>query len=228
MSVDTFPDAIAAALLPLADASRAAAMQAYMRGQFEFIGIPTPRRRAATAALIRPPQASAVLLESAAALWAMAPREFQYVAVDLLARHWRALGLAQVDALLALAQRRAWWDTVDALAGIVGDIVRTAGKAGQAAQPMMDTALRHDNLWVRRIAMLHQLGWRADTDVDRLFAYARQLASEEDFFIRKAIGWALRDYARHDPAAVREFLRNSGRQLSALSVREAAKHLPPL
>lgn len=228
MSVDTFPAAIAATLLPLADVSRAAAMRAYMRGQFEFIGIPTPLRRVATAALIRQPQAPAVLLASAEALWTMAPREFQYVAVDLLARHWRALGLAQVDDLLALARRRSWWDTVDALAGVVGDIVRAASKAGQPAQQRMDTALRDENLWIRRIAMLHQLGWRADTDVTRLFAYALQLAPEEDFFIRKAIGWALRDYARHDPAAVREFLVHSGRQLSALSIREAAKHLPPL
>jgi 3-methyladenine DNA glycosylase AlkD len=90
----------------------------------------------------------------------------------------------------------------------------------------MDAALEHADFWLRRIAMLHQLGWRADTDVERLFGYARQLAPEAEFFIRKAIGWALRDYARHDPAAVGDFLARHAGVLSPLTRREAGKHLP--
>jgi 3-methyladenine DNA glycosylase AlkD len=89
----------------------------------------------------------------------------------------------------------------------------------------MDVALRHPNMWVRRVAMLHQLGWRAETDTSRLFFYASELAAEPDFFIRKAIGWALRDYARHDPQAVRSFLQDARDRFSPLSIREAAKHL---
>jgi 3-methyladenine DNA glycosylase AlkD len=73
--------------------------------------------------------------------------------------------------------------------------------------------------------MLHQLGWRLDTDTMRLFGYAQQLSDDKDFFIRKAIGWALRDYARWNPQAVTAFLVEHRDTLSRLSVREAAKHL---
>lgn len=89
----------------------------------------------------------------------------------------------------------------------------------------MDDCLAHTHLWVRRVAMLHQLGWKAHTDQHRLFRYALALASEKDFFIRKAIGWALRDHARHQPDAVRAFLAQHAQHLSDLTRREAGKHL---
>jgi 3-methyladenine DNA glycosylase AlkD len=89
----------------------------------------------------------------------------------------------------------------------------------------MDVWLKHPSHWVRRSAMLHQLGWRLDTDTTRLFGYATQLADEKEFFIRKAIGWALRDYARWNPQAVTDFLVEHRASLSGLTVREAAKHL---
>jgi 3-methyladenine DNA glycosylase AlkD len=89
----------------------------------------------------------------------------------------------------------------------------------------MDECLVHPDLWVRRVAMLHQLGWREQTDQERLFSYALTLAPEKDFFIRKAIGWALRDHARTRPDAVRAFLAQHADRLSGLTVREAGKHL---
>lgn len=125
--------------------------------------------------------------------------------------------IEDIPALLELAQKKSWWDTVDGLAGIVGDILK-----GQ--HDHMDAALAHKNIWLRRIAMLHQLGWRDRLNQPRLFSYALALSSEKEFFIQKAIGWALRDYAWHDPDAVREFLKASAR-LPALSYREANKHL---
>jgi 3-methyladenine DNA glycosylase AlkD len=73
--------------------------------------------------------------------------------------------------------------------------------------------------------MIHQLGWKSQADEERLFAYAVALAPETDFFIRKAIGWALRDHARARPQAVRSFLKKHQTQLSSLTVREAGKHL---
>ena len=93
------------------------------------------------------------------------------------------------------------------------------------AEKSMDQALAHANLWVRRVAMLHQLGWRAQTDQERLFRYALTLSPETDFFIRKAMGWALRDHARTQPEAVRAFLMEHASQLSGLTRREAGKHL---
>jgi len=220
----TFVADVAAALHHAADPSRTPAMQAYMRNQFDFLGIPTPRRRAATASLLRAfqPGTSRELLDAARMLWQQPEREFQYVAVDLLARYRKTLSPADFPALLALVRKKAWWDSVDGLAVVVGSIVR---RYPRKAQPIMDRAVFDRNLWIRRVAMLHQLGWRADTDTKRLYAYAEQLGSEKDFFIQKAIGWALRDYARHDPEAVRAFLRRAGARLYALSVREASRHL---
>jgi len=227
MTPQRFRTAVEAALAPLASAERRDPMQAYMKGRFTFLGVQTPQRRAATMPLIRAQRApeAAWLLDTASALWQCAAREYQYVAVDLLARHHRQLCLAQVPPLLALARDKAWWDSVDGLAGVIGDVLRAACRDAATAQTVMDAALTHQDFWVRRIAMLHQLGWRADTDAERLFDYARRLAPEPEFFIRKAIGWALRDYARQDPAAVRGFVAQMGDALSPLSRREAIKHI---
>ncbi|NMG36889.1 DNA alkylation repair protein [Azoarcus sp. TTM-91] len=222
----TYLEAVRGMLAGHADASRAEAMRAYMRGRFLFLGVPMPLRRSATAAFCRQPLEAQALLGVADALWTLPEREYHYVAVDLLARQWKTLTPAHVEALLALAARGAWWDTVDSLAGVVGDLLRRARRSGAVdAQSGMDDALQHENLWRRRVAMIHQLGWRAETDSGRLFRYALALAGEPDFFIRKAIGWALRDYARHDPAAVLAFLQGEGGRLSSLSRREAGRHL---
>jgi len=212
-------------LAALADPARAADMSAYLRNQFPFLGIPTPARRAALKPLLKVDFDQKRLLTVADQLWRLPEREYRYAAVDLLARHAGRLDLNAIASLLALAQREPWWETVDGLAGIVGNVVRTARRNDPDAQVTMDAALRHDCLWVRRIAMIHQLGWRLETDSARLFDYAETLAPEGDFFIRKAIGWALRDYARWRPQAVREFVAAMGGRLSPLSAREAIRRI---
>jgi len=103
--------------------------------------------------------------------------------------------------------------------------LRAAVQKKSNAAKVMDAWLEHPNFWVRRSAMLHQLGLRLDTDATRLFGYAQKLADEKEIFIRKAIGWALRDYARWNPQAVTNFLGQHCTNLSGLTVREAAKHL---
>ena len=225
MTTETFVLSVRDALTPLANAQKAAEMRAYMREQFNFLGIAAVPRRQATAPFVRAKQRPEELIDSATRLWALPQREYQYIALDLLGRHRKILNLHHVDDLLSLSQQRSWWDTIDALADVVGDIVRAACKTEPEAQAAMDAALIHEDKWVRRIAMLHQLGWSTETDVARLFDYAMTLAPETDFFIRKAIGWALRDYARHDPQAVRDFLALNRNRLSGLTTREAAKHL---
>ena len=221
--VQEFCDDIGAALRAVADADRVPAMRAYLRDQFDFLGIPTPQRRLAVRALLQAQRGSgpAALLARAQALWELPQREYQYVAIDLLALHWKELSTDHLPALLALVQRKSWWDSVDGLAGVTGDVLRHAHHG-------MDAALQHGDLWVRRVAMLHQLGWRERTDTARLYAYALALGHEKEFFIQKAIGWALRDYARHDANGVRDFLDRERRHLSALSYREAYKHLGSL
>lgn len=217
--------AIEQALRALANPDVAAPMRAYMKNQLSFLGIQAATRRAAVAALgaWRPPHDE--LLATAHALWALPEREFRYAAVDALARHHKRLSLSDLPVLLALAQREPWWDTVDALAGVVGDVLKAALPTSPDAQTCMDQALHHPSLWVRRIAMLHQLGWREATDTSRVFAYAQALAPDTDFFMRKAIGWALRDLARTQPERVRQFVDEHATTLSPLTRREATKHI---
>jgi 3-methyladenine DNA glycosylase AlkD len=165
------------------------------------------------------------LLAVAQALWSSAEREYQYTAVDVLAKYHARLGPENIADLLKLAQQKSWWDTVDGLAGIVGDVLRQHLTDNRQVQASMDVALGHTNFWIRRIALLHQLGWREKTDTERLFHYALSLAHEKEFFIRKATGWALRDYAWHDPALIRDFLVEHKQKFSTLTCREAGKNL---
>ena len=214
---------------PLKEMARARGMSAYMKRQFQYMGIQTPRRRELTRPLMQELKGTspAQLIKLANDLWEMPEREYQYVAVDLLDKYRSVFEPRHIAGLLKLAQKKSWWDSVDGLATIVGSIVRQHRAADATVHSLMDGAVKHKNLWVRRIAMIHQRNWREETDAKRLFAYARSLAPEKDFFIRKAIGWALREYAKHDPKAVYKFVDQMGVQLSPLSRREATKHRAP-
>ena len=219
--------AIEARLRPLADPERAAPMRAYLLGQFDFLGIATPVRRAAIKDLVAQalPDAATVLA-TADLLWRRPERELRYAAIDLLRRQQRHLDPSHLPAIQALLLREPWWETVDGLVAVIGAILRTARKTDDGAQAVMDDWVAHPVFWVRRAALLHQLGWRLETDAARLGAYCGQLAGEREFFIRKAIGWALRDYARWDPDFVRAFVADHAGRLSALTVREACRRLP--
>ena len=212
------------ALLSHANPQKAQAMADYQRGQFAFIGLPAPERRALVKSLGWKKFPRTELLALVQACWELPQREFQYVAVDLLAAHHKLLQTEDIALLLALAQQRSWWDSVDGLAGVMGDLLFRLRSTDAGVIATMDAAIRHENFWVRRIAMLHQLGWREATDTQRLFDDALRLSHEKEFFIRKAIGWALRDYARTVPVAVRSFVLAHHDQLSPLSQREALKH----
>lgn len=218
--------AVEEALRPLANVQQAVPMRAYMLDQFVFLGIRTTPRRQALRGL---PRLSVwrqdEWLALAEALWRLPEREFRYVAIDMLAKHHKRLDEHALPRILELLQADSWWDTVDGLAGVVGDILLRERLKQPKVQTHMDVCLMHPHLWVRRLAMLHQLGWKSQTDQPRLFRYALTLADEKDFFIRKAIGWALRDHARTQPDAVREFLNQHAPQLSGLTRREAGKHL---
>jgi 3-methyladenine DNA glycosylase AlkD len=230
MTPTHYVKAVEVALRPLADPMRASAMSDYLLGQFPFLGLAAPVRRAVVKPLAVAPFASeADLLQAARLLWRKPEREFRYTAVDLLRQQHRLLTPAALPQLQKLLLDAPWWETVDGLSAVVGRVLRTARDLSQNPlhdpQTTMDAWLAHPSVWVRRSAMLHQLGWRLDTDPQRLQNYALQLADEKEFFIRKAIGWALRDYARWNPQWVRSFLATHGKLLSALTLREAGKHL---
>ena len=222
MRVETYYHQIQTTFIAQANAENASAMRSYLRDQFDFLGIKTPLRRALIKDLGKVDFNLTDLEQLVRALWLLPEREYQHAAIDLLTTHKKKLSLFQLGFLLGLAQEKSWWDSVDGLASVTNDILFTS--RAQGSQLHMDEAVKHPNMWVRRIAMIHQLGWRLETDQTRLFSYAQELAHEEDFFIRKAIGWALRDYARWQPDAVAEFVETHRSQLSNLSVREALKH----
>ncbi|MEY9871439.1 3-methyladenine DNA glycosylase AlkD [Streptacidiphilus sp. MAP12-33] len=207
-----------------ADAEQAVRQSAYLRDQFAFLGLPTPERRVLSrtvlAGAVKPDQdvCASVALQA----WRLPEREYQYFAVDHLRRHIKVCDASFLPVAAHLIVTRSWWDTVDHLAAhVVGRLV--AADARLVAE--MDAWITASNLWLARTALLHQLTYRENTDAERLFAYCRTQSGHRDFFVRKAIGWALRTYAATDPDAVRSFLAAEGNRLSPLSIREASKHL---
>jgi 3-methyladenine DNA glycosylase AlkD len=206
------------------DPVRATAMTAYMRDRFPFLGLPAPRLRALSRTVLSglPTPTPDELREIALACWQRPEREFQYFACDYLRAHVAVAGPAFLPVARHLITTKPWWDTVDALATrFVGDLVRR--QPALAAE--MDAWSADDDMWLVRTAILHQLHYGPATDTARLFGYCTAQAGHRDFFVRKAIGWALRHYARTDPDAVRRYLAADGDRLSPLSVREASKHL---
>ncbi len=211
------------ALEAVADPERAPQMAAYMKDRFPFLGVAAGPRRQAQ----RPTMAAsrnlteAQLLELAQQCWAEPEREFQYVATDILRKWQSTLTPAALPDLKDLIETRSWWDTVDGMAAwVVGPLVLRH----PSLRSTMDDWIGDPDLWVRRTAILHQLGHKEATDEDRLFRYVAETANETEFFIRKASGGALRQHARIAPDRVRAFVDDHP-ELSGLTRREARKHL---
>ena len=209
---------------PHRDRTRARQMKAYMRDQFPFLGIMKPERvqltREALTGLGRPSEKDVAAVANAG--WKRAEREYQYAAIWYVRRNAAVLGPGFLDTAKRLIVQKSWWDTVDDLAAnVVGGLV--AGYPELTST--MDDWIASKNIWLARTALIHQLRYRADTDADRLFAYCLRRAKDTDFFIRKAIGWALREYTKTDGKTVVRFLRENGAALSGLSRNEAMKWL---
>ena len=218
----TVLDRLTAAFEPRRDPGRAAQMTAYLRGQFPFLGIMKPERvalsREAIAGLDRPTERD--LADVAAACWKRAEREYQYAGIWYVRRHGSALGAGFIGKAERLVVTKSWWDTVDDLAAnVVGELVKRHPELHRE----MDRWIESENIWLARAAILHQLRYRSDTDAARLFAYCLRRATDREFFIRKAIGWALREYTKTDHRAVLAFLRENDASLATLSKREAMK-----
>jgi len=202
------------------DPVRAAGMSAYMRDQFPFLGIPGPERSALERTVFRTvgPLDESALALAARALWALPEREYQYAACALLARNNKRLAPEFIAVARELVTTKSWWDTVDTLAShVVGGIIRHH----REAQQEMDLWIESPDHWVARTALLHQLRFKGETDAARLFRYCELRAADKEFFIRKAIGWALREYSKTDADAVRAFVAGHEATLSGLSKREA-------
>lgn len=206
------------------DRKRAEAMSRYMRDGFAFYGIQAPAQREiardATSGMSAP--TSSELRAVALSCWKRHEREWQYFACGYLRRHISVASPSFLPTLRRLITTKSWWDTVDSLAGrSVGPLVLSSPKLARE----MDVWIESENFWIARSALLHQLFFRSATDADRLFSYCLRRAGDTEFFIRKAIGWALREYSKTDERAVRRFVREHASDLSGLSKREALKWL---
>lgn len=209
-----------------ANPEKAKGMQAYMKSSMPYYGINMPELRAISRRVFDGAELScdewrSMILE----LWRGAKRrEERYVALYLLdQRRFRAcLGPDVMPMLEEMVVTGAWWDYVDEVAHVVRDILRAHPRR---MKPLMRMWSTDPNLWKRRVSIICQLGFKGETDLDLLYANIGPNLGDRDFFIRKAIGWALRQYAWTNPDEVARYVRANESRLSGLSKREALKNI---
>jgi 3-methyladenine DNA glycosylase AlkD len=198
-------------------------MSAYMKHVAPFLGVrSSPRRRAlANAWSSLPPPNSDELGEASVLLTTQREREFHYAAADLIERYLRVTDeyflSTYVEPLLTTTP---WWDTVDGL----GSVAVSPLCWRYDARDIVLAWSASENLWLNRAAIQHQRGWKRDTDVAFVLSLCDAHSARREFFVAKAIGWALRDLSRVDPAAVRRFLL-AHPDLSPVAMREARRGL---
>ena len=205
----------------VADKEVAEGAAAYMRNQFEFLGIKTPLRRELSKDLINQTKSFSEkeLITFCKELWAQPEREFQYVACDILAKNAKRLspGYVKRDAKWFITNK-SWWDSVDS--------IRTSVEIVVASNPDLEATMfdwiKSKNIWLVRSALIHQLTLRNKTNSTRLFALCELKAEEKEFFIAKGLGWALRSYSYIDPKAVKKFIKDHP-ELTPLAKREGMK-----
>jgi 3-methyladenine DNA glycosylase AlkD len=219
-----FVQALEQAFANKQDHTIAQKQSAYMRNQFSFFGIPTPFRNTIQTVVFKDYRSLSEqeLIPILKQLWLKEEREFQYAALDLALLHRKKLSPQALPLFEYMIRTKSWWDTVDHLASnLVGHLL----KAHPPLIEVADTWVHDPYLWIRRSALLFQLKWKSATDTQRLFHYSKELAHEKEFFIRKAIGWALRQHSKTDPTAVASFISQHRGLLSPLSIKEASKYI---
>ena len=209
-----------------ADPVRAAGMQAYMKSTMPYYGIRLPQVRAICGEVF---DGEAMTCEEwkdmIVAVWRGAKRrEERYAAVHMLnmKRHAECLAPRDMPMLEELVVTGAWWDHVDELAMVIGELLR---KHPRQMRPLMRRWSTDANLWKRRVSIICQLRFKRDTDLELLYGNIEPNLADRDFFIRKAIGWSLRQYAWTDPKEVARYVRTHDKELSGLSKREALKNI---
>lgn len=217
--------AINQGLSAIADSTRAGPMQAYMKSELPFLGVPVPAVRAVTRVAARafPPASVAVLGATAGVLWREAThREQRYAATELTGLPMASGSLALLPLYEQMIVNGAWWDHVDAVSRRLGQLLILHP---EQVKPVLLGWSTSPDRWLRRVSIIAQLGTKTRTDLDLLTKAIDASATDRDFFVAKAIGWALRDFARTDPEWVREFVAARADVLPSLARREATKHL---
>ena len=202
---------------------QAYAMARYMKDQFPFYGIKTPERRKCMSVFFRETGILKLPLsqEFCLQLWAMPEREYQNAALDYLAHYATKLEREDLSLLKTLITTKSWWDTVDMIATkLVGNLVL---KNPDLIDKTMNDWVIDENIWLRRTAILFQLSYKDQTNEEILYEYIVKNANRKEFFIQKAIGWALREYSKTNPESVLRFINET--ELAPLSKREGSKYL---
>jgi len=198
-------------------------MAAYMRNQFEYLGIKSPQLTELNKQFYEEMGLPALddLDEILRDLWALPQREFQYFALGLLGKFIKKLPAGFINTLEFLLVTKSWWDTVDSIsAGVVGTHFQRFPDVRAETLPRWRVS---ENFWLRRAAILFQLNYKKETDFPLLRDIILDNLGSKEFFINKAIGWSLRQYSRVDGPAVRSFVAETN--LQPLSAREALKWL---
>lgn len=198
-------------------------MEKYMKNNFKFLGIKSVERRELSKDFLRK-EKDIINWEEVFYLWELEEREFQYIALDYLKARKKFLKIDDLENLLKLAKKKPWWDTIDLLAPLVGEAIFDFKDKNKL---MLDLS-KDENMWLRRIAILHQLKFKEDTDEKLLEEIIKNNFGSKEFFINKAIGWILREYSKTNNIWVRNFLDEYKDVLSPLSIREGSKILAKL
>ena len=204
------------------NADKAGPMAKYLKNKFEFFGIPAPERKSIERDYISKHGLPDVqqLPEIIEAAYTRPQRELHYFAMVIASKLRKKLPEDFIETARFMIVTNSWWDTVDFIAAwIVGELV----KAYPGLVATMDAWIEDENMWLQRTTILYQLKYKNDTDHKRLFNYCRMHAGQKEFFIRKAIGWALREYSKHNAGAVKQFVADTS--LTPFSKKEALKWL---
>jgi len=211
-------------LCPMGNPANAAPMKAYMKDKFDYLGIKAKPRQEALKAFIRqnglpqPEKVDACIRE----FWEMPEREFQYCAMELLEKAHRKAPDDALPLYLYMTVTKSWWDTVDMIAPkLIGKFL---AKRPEQEAPLSKEWREDENIWLKRTALLFQRSRKAKTNWPLLQENIEACIGQPDFFIRKAIGWVLREYGKVNPQAVLQFV-DQHPELSPLSKKEALKHL---
>lgn len=201
---------------------KAEKMSAYMRNQFEFLGITSPQRKKLAKKIIQESKKNGTIdWNFVQQCWESSYREFQYVAIDYLTSCKKELTLKDIPKIKLLAQSKSWWDTIDGLDRLMGEL---AYQFPEVKQVLLGWSIDED-FWLRRIAIDHQLLRKTQTDTVLLEQILVNNLNQTEFFINKAIGWSLRDYSKTNPEWVSNFIKKYRNEMSNLSIREASKYL---
>lgn len=231
MTAEEHAESIMGAIASRRDPVRAESMSKYLRWKFEFLGVATPVRRELQRPgldLIRIASGSSpgLALDVCDVLWQRPEREAQLCGVDILGHcrlYWPLVGgEVSVTRLERFFLSRAWWDTIDFLSSHA--VLAAHNVHPAAVEEAVERWSTSDDMWTRRVSLLWQLRRKEKTNEEILFQCIEGNIADDDFFIRKAIGWALREYRKTARSAVDVFVQNHSNVMSKLSTREALKH----